>query len=264
MATRHDVRYKRFFSNPILLRQLLQSFVPEDFVHDLDFSTLQRVDKSSVTEEYRTVALHDPAHHCIRRCPRSAWAGLPPDKSLFGTPAGRGLPIGNLTSQVFANFYLDPLDHFVKHTQGMRWHGRYVDDFFIVHQNRTVLAALVPRIRAFLHDELHLTLHPRKIYLQPCRHGVPFLGMVVFPGHVIAGERVKTNFKSALSTLNGISADHRPTRDERTLFRSSVNSYLGILSHYHTWHLRQHILAHHVEPLWWRHFSSTLRSAKLK
>jgi uncharacterized protein YlbG (UPF0298 family) len=53
MATRHDARYKRFFSNPILLRQLLQSFVPEDFVHDLDFSTLQRVDKSFVTEEYR-------------------------------------------------------------------------------------------------------------------------------------------------------------------------------------------------------------------
>ncbi|MFH2114470.1 MAG: RNA-directed DNA polymerase [Spirochaetota bacterium] len=210
-------------------------------------------DRELVINLARTIALHDPTRHCLRRCPRSAWCDLPPDKSLFHTPAAHGLPIGNLTSQVFANFYLNPLDHFIKHSLGMRYYGRYVDDFVIVHHDRAVLAALVPSIRAFLQTELGLTLHPRKLYLQPCRHGVPFLGMVVYPGHVAAGDRVKANFKSAVSVCNVLSDNHRPDRDERAHFRSSINSYLGILAHYHTFRLRCAILEG-VNPWWLRLF----------
>jgi retron-type reverse transcriptase len=210
-------------------------------------------DRELVINLARTIALHDPTRHCLRRCPRSAWHGLPPDKSLFHTPAGHGLPIGNLTSQVFANFYLNSLDHFIKHSLGMRHYGRYVDDFVIVHHDRAVLAALVPRIRTFLQTDLGLTLHPRKLYLQPCRHGVPFLGMVVYPGHVAAGDRVKANFKSAVTVYNTLSDDHRPDRDQRAHFRSSINSYLGILGHYDTFRLRRTILTG-VNAWWWRLF----------
>ncbi len=79
---------------------------------------------------------------------------------------GYGLPIGNLTSQVFANFYLNVFDHYVKHDLRVRYYRRYVDDFILVHEDKMHLKSLIPKIARFLYDELSLDLHPRKIYLQ--------------------------------------------------------------------------------------------------
>ena len=76
------------------------------------------------------------------------------------------MPIGNLTSQIFANVYLNALDHYVKHDLSMRYYGRYVDDFVLVHQDREYLRTLIPIIADFLMSTLKLTLHPRKIVLQ--------------------------------------------------------------------------------------------------
>ena len=94
--------------------------------------------------------------------------GLPPDKSLFHSPTGVGLPIGNLTSQLFANVYLHELDKFVKHTLKIRHYGRYMDDFVLIHTDKAYLQSCIQRISSFLSEKLHLTLHPNKIYLQHC------------------------------------------------------------------------------------------------
>jgi hypothetical protein len=85
------------------------------------------------------------------------------------------LAIGNLTSQLFANVYLHTLDIYIKHKLGFRWYGRYVDDFVIIHQDKQQLLDAIPLIRSFLSHQLHLTLHPKKISLQPVQHGVLFL-----------------------------------------------------------------------------------------
>lgn len=69
---------------------------------------------------------------------------MPKDKSLFTTKTGYGLPIGNLTSQVFANFYLTEFDHYIKHVLGIKCYLRYVDDFVIVHQDEEYLKYLIP------------------------------------------------------------------------------------------------------------------------
>ena len=78
------------------------------------------------------------------KSPKRAWEGLPKDKSLFNTKTGYGLPIGNLTRQVFANFYLTEFDHYIKHDLGIKCYLRYVDDFVTVHQDEGYLKYLIP------------------------------------------------------------------------------------------------------------------------
>lgn len=97
----------------------------------------------------------------------------------------RGLPIGNLTSQLFANVYLNHLDHFVKETICARWYGRYMDDFFIIHPDKEFLKQAKEQIRAFLWEELRLTLHPRKSIIQNTKNGVAFVGYRIFYDHVL-------------------------------------------------------------------------------
>lgn len=101
---------------------------------------------------------------------------------------GRGLPIGNLTSQLFANVYLDPLDHFVKELLRGQHYVRYVDDWVVVDQDKSRLHEMKGRIGLFLADVLQLDLHPNKSHVVPCRSGVTFLGYRVWPNRL----RVKT------------------------------------------------------------------------
>ena len=92
-----------------------------------------------------------------------------------------GLPIGDLTSQLFSNIYLGELDGYVKRVLRCKHYGRYVDDFFIVHPSKRYLKELIPWIREFLKEELELELHPDKIELQHYSRGVAFLGAYVRP-----------------------------------------------------------------------------------
>ena len=89
---------------------------------------------------------------------------LPLNKTLRGTPANCGLPIGNLTSQLFGNIYLNSLDHFIKRDLKIRCYGRYVDDMYLIHSDKRVLKQAITEISKFLKDRLKLTLHPKKNY----------------------------------------------------------------------------------------------------
>jgi len=156
---------------------------------------------------------------------------LPNDKSLFHSAFQRGLPIGNLTSQIFANFYMNSFDHFVKHDLGIRYYGRYVDDFVLVHPDKNFLKSLIPVIKAYLSKELCLPLHPKKIYLQHFSKGVKFLGVVIKPHRIYIANRTKGNFYEAIEKQNKIARNHKPTKKEQKDFLSSMNSYLGIIKH---------------------------------
>ena len=140
-----------------ILYRRLEAFVREKY---------KASDRDLVLGLCRKIVFCDPAGSCIVKGRRGDWDGLPADKSLFHSRPGCGLPIGNLTSQVFANFYLSPFDHFMKHRLGLRHYGRYVDDIVVVHPDRAFLAALVPVAADYLQRELGLTLHPRKVCLQ--------------------------------------------------------------------------------------------------
>jgi RNA-directed DNA polymerase len=214
-----------------VLMQRLEAFIMERY---------RLPDRDLVLGLCRTIVYCDPAKDCHIKGSREDWDGLPRNKSLFHSPEGCGLPIGNLTSQVFANFYMHHFDLFMREQLGFAHYGRYVDDFIIVHRDRDVLKTAVPRIAAFLHDDLGLTLHPHKVYLQHCSKGVQFLGTVLRPGRRYAGRRVKNGFARAITLYNRKS----PTDDAPALDRllSSVNSYLGILGHASTYRLRRKLL----------------------
>lgn len=198
-----------------------------------------------------TIILNHSPENCIIKSGRTQWKGLPAEKSLFHAPKHCGLPIGNLTSQVFANFYLNSLDHFIKHDLGVRFYGRYVDDFILVHEDKDFLKSLIPRLEQFLRDELELEIHPKKMYLQHYSKGVPFLGVMLKPHYIHAGRRIKGNFYEAIAKHNAVAKDHKPTTEEQAAFLCSINSYLGLLSHYQTYRLRKKMLKKHLSIWWW-------------
>lgn len=208
-------------------------------------------DKKLILEVARKIVENEPTSNCFIKGKRRDWQDFPKDNSLFYSRPHCGLPIGNLTSQVFANFYLNSFDHYIKHDLGVRFYGRYVDDFILVHEDKALLKSLIPQMERFLQEELELELHPRKQYLQHYRKGIPFLGVILKPHCIYAGRRIKGNFYDAITKHNAVVKDHKPTIDEQMAFLCSINSYLGILSHYQTYHLRKGMLKKHLSIWWW-------------
>ncbi|NLV46946.1 MAG: RNA-directed DNA polymerase [Candidatus Hydrogenedentes bacterium] len=97
---------------------------------------------------------------------------------------GKGLPIGNLTSQYFANLYLDGLDHFIKQQLHMKRYVRYMDDFLCLADTKAALQGVLGEVREFLDGRLRLHLKEKKCYIAPIMQGIPFLGMRLYPGTI--------------------------------------------------------------------------------
>lgn len=179
------------------------------------------------------IVFNDPVEGCYRKSPLSSWDVLPASKSLFFSPEGCGLPIGNLTSQLFSNIYLNGFDHYVKRELHIKHYGRYVDDFYLIHTDKELLLSLIPLLRAYLKDQLGAILHPHKLELLYFRQGVSFLGAHIKPYRIYLKPRTFGNFSTALHRLK-YDLDNAATPSKEQLFqlRSSVNSYLGIMRHY--------------------------------
>ncbi len=187
-------------------------------------------------ELYRTlkflwheVIFDDPTEGVTIRGRKSDWDDLPADKSLFHQPKGRGLVIGNYTSQELSNIYLDQLDRFVVIDRELRNYGRYVDDFFIVVTAEDLPRLLredMPLIERKI-DSLRLVLHPKKQSETPIEQGVDFLGAKVFYDHIVPGQRIAHNLATAAYKI--------ATTGEGKL--ESLTSYDGHLSHYDSYKL---------------------------
>jgi RNA-directed DNA polymerase len=113
----------------------------------------------------------------------------------------RGIPIGNLTSQLFVNIYLDRLDRFVKHELKVRHYVRYVDDFIILSADNTSLLVIKDKIQTFLRDSLYLELHPKKQRIFPAKLGIDFLGYIIFRDHLLLRKSNKMKFGKRLRKL---------------------------------------------------------------
>ncbi|MEI8096488.1 MAG: hypothetical protein WCG73_00055, partial [Candidatus Moraniibacteriota bacterium] len=141
---------------------------------DLGAPAAKKFDIDLVLYLVKTVVSNDPTKNCRVKGKREDWIGMPKSKSLFCAKEGKGFPIGNLTSQLFGNIYLDGFDHFVQEKMGVKWYGRYVDDMVFISCDKEFLKAVISRADDYLQKELTLTLHPKKIHLQEARHGVSF------------------------------------------------------------------------------------------
>ncbi len=220
-------------------------------LHDFIELYYKEQDKSLVLDLCQKIIFNDPTKNCIIKGNKSNWNDLPHNKSLFHSPNDCGLPIGNLTSQVFANFYMNAFDHFIKKELGINYYGRYVDDFVIVHNDKEYLKSLLPVITHFLQSKLQLTLHPKKIYLQHYSKGVQFLGTVIKPNRIYIANRTKGNFYAAIYKQNAVVQNKKPNSVEQHHFLSSMNSYLGIMKHYKTYQLRKKMLFKNLSGWWW-------------
>lgn len=220
--------------NKNILWQKLEVFITQKY-HNTD-------DKELILKLTKQVVFNNPTLNCVIKGKRSNWNGLPNNKSLFYSPPNCGLPIGNLTSQVFANFYMNTLDHYVKSELKQKYYGRYVDDFIIVHPNKEYLKDLITQLSTFLHSNLQLTLHPKKIHLQHYKKGVKFIGAVILPNRIYIGNRTKGNFYNAIAKQNKVVQTRKPTKAEQEALLSSLNSYLGIMKHYKSFKLRKQMI----------------------
>jgi len=189
----------------------------------------------------RSILYDEPEKKCIIKGSISDWNLLPKEKSLFYSRKNKGLPIGNLTSQIFANLYLSYFDHFIVEELGFKYYGRYVDDFYIIHENKNVLLKSIKSIREKL-LESEVTLHPKKLYLQHYKHGVSFLGHVIKPNRIYIGNRTKGNFYDMTKKYYNMFENNTITRIELNNFVSSVNSYLGFMKNYNTYNIRKKML----------------------
>ena len=168
-------------------------------------------------------------------------AAVPAHKRLEMAASGCGIPIGNLSSQFFANVYLDALDQFVKHTLKVKRYLRYVDDFVLIHHDRAQLLEWQKRIEAFLRDHLRLSLKA-DIRLRPLTDGIDFLGYVVRPSHTSVRRRVLTHANQALATwarqhVDGDQLNVTPA-DLRSI-TATWRSYEGHLQHANSHRLRE-------------------------
>jgi hypothetical protein len=177
------------------------------------------------------VLFHNPIKNVVFKSPKSEWGNLPKDKSLFYAKQNTGLPIGNLTSQLFGNIYLDSLDKYIKYELGFKYYGRYVDDFFIIDDDKNTLKNSIEKIQKFLLQNLNLILHPKKIYLQYFKNGVAFLGVFVKPYRIYPNKRIKGNFYKT-----------KTQQKDFALFFMQINSYLGLMNKFNSYKLRKKIL----------------------
>lgn len=141
--------------------------------------------------------------------------------------SGIGLPLGNLTSQLFANIYLNELDQFVKHRLKARHYIRYADDFVLLSEDREWLEHQLPHLQQFLKDRLCLTLHPDKVFITTVASGIDFLGWVHFSDHRVLRSASRRRMLRRI--------DEHPTEP-------TLQSYLGLLSHGNTEHVRWDVL----------------------
>jgi RNA-directed DNA polymerase len=152
-------------------------------------------------------------------------------KSFRNIAPGKGLPLGNLTSQLLVNIYLNEFDQFVKHKLKEKYYIRYADDFVFFSQDRKHLEKIILIISACLLERLKLTIHPQKIFIKTLSSGVDFLGWVHFPYHRVLRTTTKWRMFKRL---------------KESQKKETLTSYLGMLNHGNGWKLAKEIISKSV------------------
>lgn len=206
------------------------------------------IDSPEVLWLCKLLVFHDCTGHFTYKGKPGLLAQMPAHKSLLQCEPGKGLPIGNLNSQFFANVYLNTLDQFVKHTLKCRFYLRYCDDFVLLADAPAQLLAWREQIRAFLADRLLLKLNDKRERLQPVSNGVDFLGYIIRDDYRLVRRRVVNNLRSKLAWFERqliIQEDgytvYRFDTAVLAQCRATLASYLGHLKHADSFELRRGI-----------------------
>jgi RNA-directed DNA polymerase len=232
--------YFMSINNNILLKKL-ENFIDGKYFGD---------DKEKIIWLCDVIINNDSTINCTRKSAKRKWAGLPKSKSLFYAKKDCGLPIGNYTNQVLANFYLNSLDHFIKYKLRVRYYARYVDDFLIICYKKEKLKEKIPLIEEFLNENLKLKLHPKKTYFQHHSKGVEFLGTLIKPWRSYVTSRIKNNFYETIELTNENLKEEKLNQYGKQRVLSQINSCLGSISHTNSYKLRKTFLSRFVWKFW--------------
>jgi RNA-directed DNA polymerase len=223
-------------SKSILIRKICQ-FIDERY---------EGSDKEDLKWLVTVIIGDHPEKHCVLKSPPEMWRKLDRNKSLFWVDPDRGIPIGNLISQLMANFFLNEFDHFVTDKLGFRNYGRYVDDFYIIDTDKQKILNAITLMRTKL-AEIGITLHPHKFYFQHYTKGVKFTGTNIKFNRIYVSNRTVNNAFQAIRQLNKIE-DIEANAEK---FASVVNSYLGFMKHYQSYAIRRNLIEA-IDPKWFR------------
>lgn len=218
-------------------------FDMQGFFMSIHKSTLWKMLKEFINDKYNgkdkdillwlieKIIMNCPQYGCIRKSHIKMWNRLSKNKSLFTCGDDYGLPIGNLTSQCFANFYLHSFDIMLENK--FKYYGRYVDDFYVICKKKRIISSYIPTIKCYLWNSLRVRLHPNKIYIQHYKKGVKFTGSVVKYNRMYISNSTVSNTYMAINRFNGkISAENIEH------FVQSLNSYWGFMKHYSSYNVK--------------------------
>jgi hypothetical protein len=199
----------------------------------------------------KTIIFHKPTQDYVIKGNPSLFDLIPPRKSLFDSPEGKGLPIGNYSSQFFANLCLNELDQFVKRELKCRYYIRYVDDFILLDRNEQKLKDFEGKINLFLNTHLNLELNLNKTKLRPTNMGIDFLGYFVKPDYVLVRRRVVRRLKSKLKAgMLRVNDDKcyngKIDTDKSKEMLATINSYYGHFGHAFSFNLRKDVYENHL------------------
>jgi len=156
----------------------------------------------------------------------------------FEKVKNKGLPLGNVTSQLFANIYLNELDQFVKHQLKAKYYLRYCDDFIILSEDKESLEEQIEPIQKFLWDSLKLELHDNKVFIRKFRQGIDFLGYVILPHYRVLRTKTKRRIFKKISQKKSDLLNGKISEES---FDHTFQSYLGILKHCSGYKIRKQI-----------------------
>lgn len=235
-------------------KQILFSILIEK-INCLDINTN---DKEELIWLSSKIISHNPCMSYKKKGSTKILKSLPKDKSLFTTTFGKGLAIGNLTSQFFANLYLDKLDQFVKRELKVKYYLRYADDMLFLSKNTKDLKNIEIDVTKFLKEELKLDIKGNKTKYGKISEGIDFLGYIVKPEYTLNRRRVVNNIKKKLHYFNKGYLINRKlcmeefvplgdTLKERDIENicASINSAFGHLKWSNSYRLRQNLYTKH-------------------
>ncbi len=197
----------------------------------------------------KNIIFHNPAENYITKGDPALFNLIPTHKSLRCQPKGKGLPIGNYTSQFFANLYLNELDQFIKRKLKSKYYIRYVDDIILLDADKEKLKYLRNRINNFLMKNLRLELNVNKVRFQLLVKGIDFLGYFVKPDYVLVRQKVIKRLKNNLFKMSF--ANFKFLNKQMFLKRNlaMINSYYGHFNHAQSFNLRKNIYNSHLAEL---------------
>ena len=198
----------------------------------------------------KLILYHCPQHegNYICRSKKRSWKLLKPEKSLFNLDSAHGIAVGNLTSQIFANFYIGLMDYYIKNVLHYRFYGRYVDDFYIIHDNKKQLIDDYYNKICVFAKTMDMQINTNKLYIQHYTKGVKFIGYMIFHNRMYICNSTKTKIFKTIKDIENVVKQRYPRDiDNITLTHAkrilpTWNSYMGMLSHVNGYNIKLKIM----------------------